>query len=457
MEETTFAERIRTYQLTPTQILALGYAFLISAGTILLSLPFAAADGRVIEPLDALFTATSAICVTGLITKDTPADFSLFGQIVILVLFQIGGLGYMTFTTIMAVVMGKRIGLRERLVIQETLSTFGLDGLIRFTIGILQFAILAELIGAVLLTFRFVLDHPPLQAFYLGIFHSVSAFNNAGFSLFSSNLTAYRNDWVVNGVVMMLVILGGLGFLVYHDLLQRLRKEVFRLSLHTKLVLITSLTLTVVGAAAFLLFERQNPSTLQPLPFKEQLLTSFFQSVSARTAGFNTVDIGALTTPTLYLLVLLMFIGASPGSTGGGVKTSTFAVMAVALWSTMRAKEDVTLFHRRISPLVVAKAFFLASLAMILVTGVTLVLLYSDHQNLQKTLFEVASASGTVGLSTGDGGPRSLAALFGDFGKSLMILCMILGRIGPVVIGITAMTYIQRSRFRYPEGKVMIG
>ena len=363
----------------------------------------------------------------------------------------------MTFTTIMVVVMGKRIGLRERLVIQETFSTFTLGGLVRFIIGIIQFTILAELIGALLLTFRFALDHPPVQAFYLGIFHSVSAFNNAGFSLFSSSLVAYQKDWVVNGVVMTLIILGGLGFLVYHDLLQRVRKEVFRLSLHTKVVLITSLVLIVGGAASFLLFERQNPATLQPLPLQEQLLASVFQSVTARTAGFNTVDIGALTTPTLYLLVLLMFIGASPGSTGGGVKTSTFAVMAVALWSTMRAKEDVTLFHRRLSPLVVAKAFFLASLAMILVTGVTLALLYSDHQSLQKTLFEVASASGTVGLSTGDGGPRSLAAQFGDFGKSVLILCMILGRIGPVVIGITAMTYVQRSRFRYPEGKVMIG
>ena len=457
MEQTTLVDRIRTHQLTPTQILVLGFASLITVGTILLSLPFAAADGRVIAPFDALFTATSAICVTGLITKDTPVDFSLFGQIVILVLIQIGGLGYMTFSTIMAVVMGKRIGLRERLVIQETFSTFTLEGLVRFTVGILQFTILAEFIGAVLLTFRFVLDHPPLQAFYLGIFHSVSAFNNAGFSLFSSNLIAYRGDWVVNGVVMTLIILGGLGFLVYHDLLQRLKKEVLRLSLHTKVVLITSLILIVIGAAAFLLFERLNPATLQPLPFKEQLLASFFQSVSARTAGFNTVDIGALTTPTLYLLVLLMFIGASPGSTGGGIKTSTFAVMAIALWSTMRAKEDVTLFHRRLSPLVVAKAFFLASLAMILVTGVTLILLYSEHQNLQKTLFEVTSATGTVGLSTGDGGTRNLVALFGDFGKSVLILCMILGRIGPLVIGITALTYVQRSRYRYPEGKVMIG
>jgi len=457
MNEATFTDRIRAYQLTPTQILVIGFASVISIGTILLSLPFAAAEGRIVEPLDALFTAASAICVTGLIIKDTPADFSLFGQIVILILIQIGGLGYMTFSTIMALVMGKRIGLRERLVIQETFSTFTLEGLVRFTVGIFQFSLVAELIGAVVLTFRFVQDHTPVQAFYLGLFHSVSAFNNAGFSLFSNNLMGYRGDWVVNSVILVLIILGGLGFLVYHDVLQRIKKETFRLSLHTKVVVITSLVLIVVGAAMFFLFENQNPNTLKPLPFHEQLMASVFQSVAARTAGFNTVDFGALSTPTLYLIILLMFIGASPGGTGGGIKTSTFAVMAIALWSTMRAKEDVTVFYRRLSPLVVAKAFFLASLAMILVTGVTLVLLYSEHQTLQKTLFEVASAAGTVGFSVGDGGTRSLAALFGDFGKSLLILCMVLGRIGPLAIGITSLSHVQRSRYRYPEGKVMIG
>jgi trk/ktr system potassium uptake protein len=457
MNEATFTDRIRAFQLTPTQILVIGFASVITVGTILLSLPFAAAEGRVIAPLDALFTATSAICVTGLITKDTPVDFSLFGQTVILVLIQIGGLGYMTFSTVMAIVMGKRIGLRERLVIQETFSTFTLEGLVRFTIGIIQFTVIAELVGGAILTFRFIQDHPPIEAAYLGLFHSVSAFNNAGFSLFSTSLVAYRGDWLVNGVILVLIVLGGLGFLVYHDILRRVKKEVLRLSLHTKVVLITSLVLIVIGSATFFLFERQNPTSLEALPLREQILASVFQSVAARTGGFNTVDIGALTTPTLYMIVLLMFIGASPGGTGGGIKTSTFAVMAIALWSTMRAKEDVTIFYRRLSPLVVAKAFFLASLAMILITGVTLVLLYSDHQTLQKTLFEVASATGTVGFSTGDGGTRSLAAVFSDFGKSLLILCMVLGRIGPLVIGVTALSHVQRSRYRYPEGKLMIG
>ncbi|MEK6684611.1 MAG: TrkH family potassium uptake protein [Nitrospirota bacterium] len=458
MEQTTFIDQIRTYRLTPTQILALGFAFLITVGTILLSLPFAAADGRVIAPLDALFTATSAICVTGLIIKDTPVDFSLFGQIVILVLIQVGGLGYMSVATFLLVALGKRIGLRERMVIQETLSAFTMEGLIRFIIGILKFTLLLEFTGAVLLAVRFLQDMSLSKAVYFGIFHSISAFNNAGFSLFSNSLMNYRTDPTVNGVVMVLVILGGLGFLVYQDLLKRINREVLRVSLHTKIALVSTGIILLIGWAGIFVFERQNPGeSFKTFSWADQALTALFQSVSARTAGFNTVDVGTLTAPTLYLLVLLMFIGASPGSTGGGIKTTTAAIMAAALWSTMRGREDVTLFYRRISPQVVAKAFFLAAMAMTFITGLTILLLYSEGQAMLQTLFEVASAAGTVGMSTGNGGSLSLSALFGDFGKTVIILTMFLGRIGPLVIGVTALTHIQRSRYRYPEGKVMIG
>ncbi|HEY4484826.1 MAG TPA: TrkH family potassium uptake protein [Nitrospiria bacterium] len=457
MDAVPLLDRLRAYQLTPTQILVLGFTGLILAGALLLSLPFASSSGRSIAPIDALFTATSAVCVTGLIVLDTPVDFSLFGQLVILLLFQIGGLGYMTMATVLLVVLGKRIGMRDRMVIQETLSTFTMEGLVRFIVGVVKFSLLVEFTGAVLLSIRFLEEMPPAQAAYFGVFHSISAFNNAGFSLYSLNLVAYRGDLMTNTVIMALIILGGLGFLVYQDLLKRFTREVFRLSLHTKIVLITSGILIFLGAAGFYLFERQNPLALQGLSLKDRALASLFQSVASRTAGFNTVDIGSLTGPTLYLLVLLMAIGASPGGTGGGIKTSTLAIIAAALWAMMRGYEDVTLFHRRITPQVIAKAFFLSAIAMIVITGGTLLLLYSEKQNMLGTLFEVASAAGTVGLSTGDGGARSLSAIFGDIGKSVIILCMVLGRIGPLVVGITAMTHIQRVRFRYPEGKVMIG
>lgn len=457
MEQATLADRIRTYQLTPTQILVLGFVSVITIGTILLSLPLAAADGHFIAPLDALFTATSAICVTGLIVKDTPVDFSLFGQIVILSLVQIGGLGYMSMATILLVVLGKRIGLRDRLVIQETLSTFTLGGLIRFIIGILKFTVLVEITGALLLAARFLQDMPLPRAIYFGIFYSISAFNNSGFSLFSNSLMDYRTDPVINGVVMVLVILGGLGFLVYHDILNRVRREVVRLSLHTKMVLVTTVIIIVTGWAGIFVFEHANPSGFMASGLTDRGLTALFQSVSARTAGFNTIDIGTLSAPALYLLVLLMFIGGSPGSTGGGIKTTTVAIMAGALWATMRGRNDVTLFYRRIPPQAIAKAFFLAASAMILITGITLLLLYSEGQTMIRTLLEVTSAAATVGMSTGNGGSLSFCALFSDFGKTVIILTMFLGRIGPLAIGITATSHVQRSRYRYPEGKIMIG
>ncbi|HLB94687.1 MAG TPA: potassium transporter TrkG, partial [Nitrospiria bacterium] len=297
------------------------------------------------------------------------------------------------------------------------------------------------------------------KAIYFGIFHSISAFNNAGFSLFSNSLMNYRSDPMINGVIMVLIILGGLGFLVYQDVLKRIKREVFRLSLHTKVVLVTTMVLILTGWAGVLLFEHRNPMTLQALSWTDQGMTALFQTVSVRTAGFNTIDIGSLSAPTLYLLVILMFIGGSPGSTGGGIKTTTLAIMAVALWSTMRGHAEATLFYRRISPQAIAKAFFLATMAMILVTGMTLLLLYSEGQNINmlRTLFEVTSAAGTVGMSTGDGGVLSFSALFSGFGKAVIVLTMFMGRLGPLIIGVTAMQRLRHERFRYPEGKIMIG
>lgn len=451
-------ERVRAFRLSPAQILIIGFVAFIGLGTLLLLLPFATTRSEGLHPLEALFTATSAVCVTGLIILDTPNDFTLFGQIVILSLVQIGGLGYMTVATIMLVVLGKRIGLRERLVIQETFSAFTLDGLIRFIIGIVKFTILVEFTGAVLLAVRFLESDMTLsKAIYFGIFHSISAFNNAGFSSFSNNLMNYRDDLWINSVVLVLIILGGLGFLVYQDIVKRIKRDVFRLSVHTKVVLTTTVVLILVGWAGIWLFEYRNPASLQKLSWTDQGLAALFHSISARTAGLNTIDIGSLTAPSLYLLTILMFIGAGPGSTGGGIKTTTVAIMTVALWSTMRGHEEATLFYRRISLQVIAKAFFIATIAMILVTGMTLLLLYSEGQSMIRTLFEVASAFGTVGLSTGDGGVLNFCALFSAFGKVIIILTMFLGRIGPIAIGVTAMQRPRHERFRYPEGKIMIG
>jgi trk system potassium uptake protein TrkH len=455
--QTGALERVRVYRYSSTQLLVTGFAALILVGTVLLMLPAASSTGRPIHALDAAFTAVSAVCVTGLIVLDTPVDLSHFGQIVVLVLIQIGGLGYMTVGTVLLVVMGKRIGLQQRMVIQETLSTFTMEGLIRFIIGIILFTFVVELAGAVLLAFRFARDMPPLRAAYFGVFHAVSAFNNAGFALFSNSLMDYRTDPTVNAVVIVLILLGGVGFLVHRDVWDYLRKKIYRFSLHTKVVIHTTAALLLIGWAGFWLFEYHSSSPFRSFSRGEQALTALFQSVTVRTAGFNTVNIGSMGIVTLYLFVILMFIGGSPGSTAGGIKTTTVAIMAAAIWSTMRGREDTTLFYRRITTETVAKASFLAAMAMIFVSGVTLLLLYLEGKNLVRTLFEVVSAAGTVGLSTGDGGVKSFCALFSNTGKLVIMFTMLLGRIGPLAIGISAVHRAARVRYRYPQGKIMIG
>ncbi|MCI0526915.1 MAG: Trk family potassium uptake protein, partial [Nitrospira sp.] len=281
--------------------------------------------------------------------------------------------------------------------------------------------------------------------------------NNAGFSLFSDSLVGYRTDAVVNLIVGVLIILGGIGFIVYIDIFRYyFKREIFRLSIHTRLVLIMTALLIIVGTLVIYSFETSN-GTMEGLSTSGKIMASFFQSVSARTAGFNTMDVSRMFPFTLYFIVLLMLIGASPGGTGGGIKTTTFGIMMVALWSTMKGRRDVTLFYRRIPLEVVARGFFLAFLAMLLVTGFTLVLLYTEGNGFIMTLFEVASGMGTVGLSTGDGGVRSLTALFSDFGKLVIILAMFIGRLGPLTIGIGGIGATRHERFRYPEEKVIIG
>jgi trk system potassium uptake protein TrkH len=453
----THQGRIGTYPLTPSQILVLWFAGAVALGTVCLLLPVASAPDRSIRFIDALFMATSAICVTGLVVKDLATDLSTTGQVIILVLIQLGGLGYMVLSTIIIVLLGKKIGIKQRLVMQEALNVLTVEGVIGLLKGILLLTVVSEGIGAVLLAMRFSTEFPWPRAAYLGLFHSVSAFNNAGFSLFPTSLVAYQLDWVVNLLVTVLAIIGGIGFIVYRDLIRLVRREVFRLTVHTWMVLSITAALIVGGTLLFLGLEGGNVKTLGSLPLKDQLMVSYFHSVTARTLGFNTIDIGACTGATLYLLVLLMFVGASPGGTGGGVKTSTFGTMLVGVWAGITGRSDVTAFHRRIPQETVIRAFSVALLAFALVTGVTLILQVSDRQDFLRTLFESASAFGTVGLSTGDGGVLSFSALFTDFGKLMVILTMLVGRIGPLTVSVALVRMEETRRFRYPPERVLIG
>ena len=442
-------------QFSPAQILAVSFAGLIAAGTLVLWLPAAAAR----EPLsliDAFFTATSAVCVTGLIVVDTPNDLSMLGQIAVLLLIQAGGLGYMAITTVVAVAIGKQLTVHERLTLQEALNVQTMDGLIRFVLNVFRLTLAFELVGAIVLGLRWAPEMGLGTGFYFGLFHAVSAFNNAGFALFPDSLMAYRDDVVVNATVLTLIICGGVGFVVLTDLGQLHKTR--RLSVHTRLVLTMSAVLVLGATGAVFVLESGNPRTLGALSIPQGLLAAFFQAVTPRTAGFNTLDIGAMTPATLFLLMVLMFIGAAPGGTGGGIKITTFSITVAALWATVRGAQDTVVFRRRLPPDLVARAFFISLIAFLALNGIAALLLITEGRALLPTLFETASAAGTVGLSTGEAGaPVSLAGHFSPAGKLLLIVTMYMGRIGPLTLAVAVARGGTPPRVRYPEGKVLVG
>ncbi len=446
----------RHARLSPAQVLAFGFLGLIAAGTILLLLPVAAPPGRALTAIQALFTATSAVCVTGLIVIDTPNDLSMFGQMTVLLLIQLGGLGYMTLTTAVAVALGRRITLQERLALQESLHMHSLEGLLHFTARVLKLTLIFELAGTVVLAIRWWPDHGPVRALYLGAFHAVSAFNNAGFSLFSTSLTAYRGDVVVNVVVMALFVCGGLGYLVLSELLTFRRPAA--LSLHARLVLTLTAVLSGAAMGAVFLLERSNPATLGSLPFGEAVLTAAFQALTPRTAGFNTIAIGSLSEATLFALMVLMFIGAGPGGTAGGIKITTLGITVLALWATVRNRADAVVFGRRLPADVVSRAFFISLIAFLAVNVVAGLLLILEGRDLMPTLFETVSAFGTVGLSMGEGAaPVSLVGHFSTAGQLLITSLMFAGRLGPMTLAIAVARGRPEPAVRYPEGKVLIG
>jgi trk system potassium uptake protein len=356
----------------------------------------------------------------------------------------------MTITTMFAFLVGKRISLKERLIMQESFNQFSVGGLVRLAKYIFIFTLVIEGVGATLLFFSWQRFYPPLQALYLAIFHSIAAFCNAGFSLFSDNLMGYKGDFIVNFTIMTLIILGGLGFLVLLELFQYRKNGT--LSLHTKLVLKVTFILILTGFIIILLIESNNPLTLGSLNLKEKIYGSLFQSVTPRTAGFNTIDIGRMQNATLFFIIILMFIGASPSSTGGGIKTTTFGLLVLYTWSSITGKEGAHLFKRRVSSDIIRKALTIITLSLVLVITMTLLLSYIEGEDFIKILFEVVSAFGTVGLSTGITSSLSIA------GKIIIIITMFTGKIGP--LGLTLSLLIQKREpeiIEYPEEKIMVG
>jgi trk system potassium uptake protein TrkH len=442
-------------RFTPAQAVTLSFLGLIVVGAITLSLPLAEAPGASIRFVDALFTSTSAVCVTGLVVVDTPNQLSLFGQIVLLLLVQAGGLGYMVLTTVIIFALGGKLSLQERSALREQLNLQSGERLVRFTMTVFKLTLAFELTGAAVLAVNWWSEHGA-RALWLGAFHAVSAFNNAGFSLFSDNLIRYRGDVVVNLVITGLITCGGLGFLVLNELLNR--KRSMPLTLQTRLVLSASVLLSVGGALAILALEWDNPFSFSAMPLDERILAAWFHSVSARTAGFNSIDMSGLRATTLFLIMALMFIGASPGGTGGGVKTTTFSVTVAALWATVRGNDDTVLFRRRLGDQLVSQAFFICLISFLVLNGVGVLLMITEPYDVLKLLFESTSAFGTVGLSVGHpGSVLSLSGHMTDAGKVLLILLMIAGRIGPLTVAVALARRQSRPRVRYPEGRVSIG
>lgn len=445
---------ITQWKLTPYQILVLGFAGLILVGTGLLMLPISAADGQSLPFIDALFTATSAVCVTGLVVVDTGTYFSLFGQLVIISLIQAGGLGIMAMSTLMAILIGKKINLKQRLVMQEALNQFTIAGVVRLTQYIIKVTLLIEAIGGTILAIRWYQDYG-LKGIYFGYWHAISSFCNAGFDLLGSvtgkfsSATAYVDDIVVNLVISSLIILGGIGFTVIADVWTN--RHFGKLSLHSKVVLITSGVLIGFGAVVIFLLEYSNPGTLGSLSWQGKVLSSYFQSVSTRTAGWNTIDLSKLTDATLFFMVILMFIGASPTSTGGGIKTSTTGVLAAATWALIRGRQDAEIFERRIPQTIIYKAFSVMLLSAMLVIFVTMMLSITENQPFINLLFETTSAFGTVGLTTG------VTQELTTPGKIWIILTMFAGRVGPVTLALALALKHHKVNLQYPEGKLLIG
>lgn len=441
----------RWLKLSPPQILVLGFAAIILIGALLLMLPVSQAPGNRISFLDAVFTATSAVCVTGLVVQDTGTFFSGFGQTVIMLLIQVGGLGFMSMATLFALVFRRRISLKERLVLQEAMNQSSVEGIVRLIRRVLLYSIVIEGCAAVILTTRWTFDMPFGRAVFFGVFHAVSMFNNAGFDLFGEyrSLTGYASDPVVNLVVMFLIVSGGIGFIVMSDVIEFRRTR--KLSLHSKVVLTATAALIAGGAVVLFIFEFTNPRTLGSLNWGGKIWGALFQSVTPRTAGANTLDLPSLRQASQFFIVILMFIGASPGSTGGGIKTTTFTIMLGAVIAIMRGRDDIVLFRFRLAQERVFKALAITLMALLLVVSVTMVLSTTEDVAFLTVLFETTSAFATVGLSLGLTPHLSVA------GKILICLTMFAGRLGVLTLAYALGPRKGKSLYRHPEGKVIIG
>ena len=439
-------------KLKGVQILALGFLAVILIGALILTLPISSASGETTDFLDALFTSTSAVCVTGLVTLDTGTHWSMFGQTIIMLLIEIGGLGFMSFTTLIAIILGKKITLRDRLILQDAMNTFSIQGLVKMVQYVLTFTVTVQLSGALLFSTQFIPQYGIFKGLFYSLFHSISAFCNAGFDLFGnfSSLTSYSSNWVVILVASALVIIGGIGFAVWIEIYNF--KSIKKLSLHSKMVILVTAVLIVGGTILMFIFEHNNPNTLANMNMGDKVVNSFFAAVTPRTAGFNSISTDGMTNAGNLLTIILMFIGGSPGSTAGGIKTTTIGVLLVTVICVIKGRDDAEVFKKRFPKELIYKAFTLFFIGGFLVIGATMLLSYTEQgASFLSLLYETTSAFGTVGLTVG------LTQQLSEVGKVLIMIMMYLGRVGPLTVVLSLMRNKNNNGVRYPEGKILIG
>lgn len=439
--------------LSQTQFIAYGFLVVIFTGTLLLMLPWSNKSGVNPGFINCLFTATSASCVTGLIPVDTWSQWSVFGQIVIITMIQIGGLGFVTIGVFVSLVLRRKIGLKERGLMQESVNTLQISGMVRLAKKIVLGTVAFEGIGALLLAIRFIPRYGALRGGFYSVFHSISAFCNAGFDLMGhqqpyNSLVGYYDDWIVNLVIMSLIILGGLGFLVWDDVSKKKLKFRHYL-LHSKIVLITTFVLVFGSGILFYFLEKDH--LIADMSFSGQVLTSLFSSVTARTAGFNTVDTAALTDGSKLLTIILMFIGGSPGSTAGGVKTTTIVVLLLYVRASIKSTHGVNIFQRRLEDDAIKRASAIFTINLFLALTVSMIIMMLQSLSLTDTLFETFSAVGTVGMTTGI--TRELLPV----SKVLVALLMYCGRIGSMSFALAFLQHKRKPNVMQPEERIIIG
>ncbi len=450
-----FLSKIRRRELQASQVLVLGFLSVILIGAIILATPFVTQSGESIGFVNAFFTATSAVCVTGLVVVDTGSYWNYFGKTVIIILIQIGGLGFMTMASLLTIMAGKKFSLKNRMMMQESMGAYHLSGIVRLTKYAVRMTIIFEAIGAFILSFRFIPMYGRAKGIYYSIFHSISAFCNAGFDIMGTgnSLSQFVKDPLISITISMLVIIGGLGFIVVLELLRF--KKFRKWTLNTKVVVVSTLLLLIIPFIVILSVEYSNPNTIGSLTIPQKVLASFFATMTPRTAGFNTIDIPSMRPPVLVITMILMFIGGSPSSTAGGVKTTTVALFMVTIFSILRGKKDVEAFGRRIPEENVKRAIAVIGIALLfLIIIITSLSITEKGASFFEVVFETLSAYGTVGLSVG------LSSKLTTAGKIIMSVAMFLGRVGALTLLFAATSKLKSNQnlmISYPAERISIG